>query len=200
MRRQRLTREEQKQQTRERLLAAAAEVFSARGFEAATVDEIAEAAGYSKGAVYSNFDGKESLFLTLIEQRLEQDRDALERSVEDGATLGHALAGIGQHTATHLAAERSWALLSIEFFLYSMRHERAKALLAQQYQAQRETLAALIGSDSGGDAIPLTPNDLASVTLAIGSGLAIQACIDDGAIPDDLLARAIDHLARVHNG
>src|SRR5258706_6443215 len=61
----RLSRQQSRLQTRERLLEAATLVFSRRGFDAASVEEIAEEAGYSKGAVYSNFASKEELFLTL---------------------------------------------------------------------------------------------------------------------------------------
>ena len=64
-RRRRLTRAEAKNRTRQLLLDAAAQVFARKGFAGASVEEIAEAAGYSIGAVYSNFGSKEQLFLEL---------------------------------------------------------------------------------------------------------------------------------------
>ena len=70
--RQRLTRAEAKARTREQLLDAAAQVFAQRGYAGASVDEIAEAAGYSAGALYSNFNGKEQLFLELMSERRSQ--------------------------------------------------------------------------------------------------------------------------------
>lgn len=75
--RRRRTREEQRAETRQRLLDAAAEVFAARGVEAAAIDEISERAGYSRGAFYSNFTGKAELLVALCEQRLRAFNDEL---------------------------------------------------------------------------------------------------------------------------
>ncbi len=68
---ERLSRQERKAQTRERLIDAAAQVFAQRGFEAASLDEVAAAAGYTKGAVYSNFASKTDLLIALLERRIE---------------------------------------------------------------------------------------------------------------------------------
>ena len=68
---ERLSRQERKSQTRERLLDAAAQVFARRGFESASLDEVAAAAGYTKGAVYSNFASKTDLVIALIVRRIE---------------------------------------------------------------------------------------------------------------------------------
>src|SRR3984885_7184390 len=68
----RLTRAEQQAQTRARLIDAAAKVFARRGFQAASVEEIAEEAGYSHGAVYSNFEGKADLFLAVFEDYMTE--------------------------------------------------------------------------------------------------------------------------------
>src|SRR5437879_6422414 len=67
-----LTPERRRAMTREHLLAAAAEVFARRGYHGATLDEVAETAGFTKGAVYSNFTSKEDLFLALTQRREEQ--------------------------------------------------------------------------------------------------------------------------------
>lgn len=67
----RLSRQESRQQTRERLLEAATKVFSKRGFYEASLDEVAEEAGFSKGAVYSNFANKEGLFMALLDRHLK---------------------------------------------------------------------------------------------------------------------------------
>ena len=72
---QRLSRKESQIQTRERLLEAGLRVFSRRGYYAASVDEIAAEAGFSKGAVYSNFESKEDLFLALIDKRFTKDAE-----------------------------------------------------------------------------------------------------------------------------
>jgi len=75
---ERLTPERRRAMTRDHLLAAAAEVFAQRGYHSATIDEVAEAAGFTKGAVYSNFSSKEDLFLALAQRRQEQLISAFE--------------------------------------------------------------------------------------------------------------------------
>src|SRR5438876_9149012 len=69
----RLTRTEQRERARERLLEAAARMLSRRGYHGAPVDAIAEEAGYTSGALYSHFGSKEGLFLALLEERLAED-------------------------------------------------------------------------------------------------------------------------------
>ncbi len=77
----RLTREQSKALTRERLLAAARTVFARRGFHGASVEEIAAEAGYSTGALYSNFDGKEDLFLALMEREIDEHAREIAEAV-----------------------------------------------------------------------------------------------------------------------
>src|SRR4029077_18498595 len=78
---QRLSRAEQRDQTRARLLDAAEKVFVDHGFHAASVDQVAEEAGYSKGAVYSNFENKDELFLAVLERRVDSRALAAGASV-----------------------------------------------------------------------------------------------------------------------
>src|SRR3954465_1205221 len=81
----RLTREEKKAQTRERLLDAASTVFARKGFAATSIDEIAEVAGVTKGAVYSNFESKEDLVRTVLDERLQPFRDIAEDTPHEGS-------------------------------------------------------------------------------------------------------------------
>ena len=76
-----LTAERRRQQTREYLLHAAAQVFAERGFHEATIDEVASAAGFTKGAVYSNFKNKEDLFLALLEDAYARDTAAIKETL-----------------------------------------------------------------------------------------------------------------------
>src|SRR5271168_2584331 len=76
-----LTPERRRQQTREHLLAAAAQVFGERGFHGASLDEVAAVAGFTKGAVYSNFKNKEDLFLALFKANYDREMDALRTSL-----------------------------------------------------------------------------------------------------------------------
>src|SRR5882724_1184165 len=77
----RLTRAQQQAVTRERLLAAAERVIDRHGFGGASIDLISAEAGYSKGAIYSNFESKEAIFLELLRLYMERDMAALEQIV-----------------------------------------------------------------------------------------------------------------------
>src|SRR6202046_4830670 len=74
---QRLTRQESRLETRARLLESAAQLFARGGYEGASVDLIAESAGYSKGAFYSNFESKEAIFLELLDIHKRREIEAL---------------------------------------------------------------------------------------------------------------------------
>ena len=130
MKRQRLTREQKRQQTRELLLDAAAEVFSRQGFHAASVDEVAETAGFSKGAVYSNFESKEDLFLALFDQHFAQE-------VQNWGEIGNYITlpvnqrAVDDHGFVEAVLRtRTWNLLLMEFFLYAMRNKEVRQKFA----------------------------------------------------------------------
>src|ERR1017187_10670928 len=117
---ERLNRQERKSQTRERLIDAAAAVFAERGFETATIDEVAAAAGYTKGAVYSNFASKTDLFIALIERRIETQTAEHARRFE-GQDLAGVTRGLEDEPNEDPESERQWLLLAMEFWLHAMR-------------------------------------------------------------------------------
>ena len=82
MRKPRLTRAQQQAMTRERLLVAAARAIDRYGFRGASIDLITAEAGYSKGAIYSNFESKEAVFLELLRVYMERDTAAFERILD----------------------------------------------------------------------------------------------------------------------
>ena len=153
----RLTRAQRRQQTRDRLLDAAGQVFARRGFHAATVDEVADAAGYTKGAVYSNFANKDELFLALLDQRLAAQLQQVEAlyAIESSEELLAAMRG---RTEQEFAAARDFGVLMVEYSLYAMRNPAAQAELAERYRQLRGRLAELI-TERYADAIvqPLDP-------------------------------------------
>src|SRR5580692_9220744 len=114
-----LTPERRRQQTRDHLLAAAAQVFAERGFHGATLDEVAAAAGFTKGAVYSNFKNKDDLFLALIETFYHREMAALYEAVDRSevppeARLDDFVGLIRQEVAQ---VPENWAALYLEFSL-----------------------------------------------------------------------------------
>src|SRR5476651_1230221 len=89
----RMTREQSRANTRERLLAAARIVFARSGFHGASVEEIASEAGFSTGALYSNFEGKEDLFLVLMEREIDEYSREISDAVRERASIAERATG-----------------------------------------------------------------------------------------------------------
>jgi AcrR family transcriptional regulator len=188
------TRAQRRQQTRARLLDAAGEVFARRGFHAATVDEVADAAGYTKGAVYSNFATKDELFLALLDQHLAAQLEQVEAlyAIESSEELLAALRG---RTEQEFAAARDFGVLHVEFWLYAMRNPAAQAQLAERYRQLRGRLAQLIARRSTHQASPpMPPEHLAALVIATDTGLFLQYGAEPGALPWELHADAMIQL------
>ena len=185
----RLDRRAMKERTRQRLLDAATIVFARRGIEAASLDEVAEAAGYTKGAIYSNFSSKTDLIAALMDRRITQQAAAAEVDFE-GVTLEQGLRVLDERSRSDAAAERDWAILATEFFLHSMRDPRAQAAMAGQYERARTLTAGMLAAkyaDAGVEP-PVSPRDLAIIIEAIGIGVTIQSLLDPGSVPAELAA------------
>jgi AcrR family transcriptional regulator len=190
-----LTRAQRRQQTRARLLDAAGQVFALRGFHAATVDEVAEAAGYTKGAVYSNFANKDELFLALLDQRVAAQLEQVEAlyAIESSEELRAAMRG---RTEQEFAAARDFGVLMVEFSLYAMRNPAAQAELAKRYRQLRGRLAELITKRYARHQTspPMPPEHLAALALATDAGLFLQYSAEPGALPWELHADAMIQL------
>jgi AcrR family transcriptional regulator len=179
---QRLTRAAKQAQTRTRLIAAAASVFARRGFQAATVEEIAEEAGYSHGAVYSNFAGKEDLFLAVFEQYMSERVAEVARASEiEGSFAERARAGADQWMQ-RFAADRDTFLLHLEFMIHAARNPHLSKQLGQRMAALRLEIERQLSSREAhaGSALPLPAADLALVLRALGIGLAVEALNQPG--------------------
>jgi AcrR family transcriptional regulator len=191
----RLTRAQRRQQTRARLLEAAGQVFTRRGFHAATLDEVAEAAGYTKGAVYSNFATKDELFLALLDERVAAQLRQLKAlyAIESSEELRAALRG---RTEQEFAAARDFGVLMVEFSLYAMRNPAAQAALGERYRQLRGRLAELIAKRYARHqtAPPMPPEHLAALALATDAGLFLQFSAEPGALPWALHADAMVQL------
>ncbi|MGH2599028.1 MAG: TetR/AcrR family transcriptional regulator, partial [Dehalococcoidia bacterium] len=131
----RLTRAESKAITKARLLDAAATVFARKGFAATSVEDIAEAAGYTIGALYSNFSGKEDLFLAVLDQHLAADAELIAEILGEASSGEDLLRRLAAYFDAMYEAEQDWRLLTNEFRLYVARNPRFNSRLAEQKQA-----------------------------------------------------------------
>ena len=192
VRRQRLTRAEAKARTREKLLDAAARIFARKGYAGASVEEIAESAGYSIGALYSNFASKERLFLELMSARASRRVTAVTEILEDAGDPIEALAQLLERTADH-NRDTDLMALRAEFWLYAVRNPETMEALATQRRDQVDALVGVIGAAMERWAVPadISATELATVVLALFQGLVRQRRIDPGRVPGDLFAQSL---------
>ncbi|MDE3070233.1 MAG: TetR/AcrR family transcriptional regulator [Acidobacteriota bacterium] len=189
----RLTREQSQEATRERLLAAARTVFARAGYHGASVDEIASEAGFSTGALYSNFDGKVGLFLDLMEREVARHAEEVAEAVRDRGTVSARAAGGAEQWMKIVDREPELVLLFMEFWAYGVRDRRVRARVAERFAQVRELLSSLI-ADSAQEfdlALAMPAEHLAVAIDALADGIARQKLVDPGAVPDGLLGQAI---------
>jgi AcrR family transcriptional regulator len=195
-----LTPERRRQQTRDYLLQAAARVFAERGFHAASLDEVAAAAGFTKGAVYSNFKNKEDLFLALLEAYRQREMDALHATIDASdippeARLPDFVTLIREQTS-ELGA--NWDILYQEFVLYALRNVAAREKLAA-FDAETTTkVAELIRGEQARQGVE-TPEQLenrARIIEALFRGIGIMRALDPDAVDEAFLESAMAFVAR----
>src|SRR6476620_3512679 len=119
----RITRTERKARTRDELLLAARSVFLRRGFHGASLDEIAEEAGYTKGAVYSNFAGKDDLYLALLDAHYDRRVAAYVELLLDQPTFEDAIRAVGSFMVESDAQDPDWLPTLAEFVAHAARVE-----------------------------------------------------------------------------
>ena len=188
----RLTREDAQRVTRERLLASAYEVFARRGYAEASVELIAEHAGYSKGAVYSNFESKQAMFLELLRQRMEDDigwsRELLASSDDPAAILS----SLGDRLH-EFEQKLDWCLISAEFQMEASRRPDIAAAYAELLRKNRKSLAGIISAlfRKASTPLPMPAQEIAAMMMGMVQGLSMQRAADPEAVPRGLLTRSI---------
>lgn len=185
----RLRRAEQGERNRASVLAAAREVFLRRGYAGATLDAIAEAAGFSKGVVYSQFAGKPDLFLALLEQRIaeraaENDQIAATAAGLDG--MRELLAA----NARHADRDGGWPQLLVEFRVVAAGdpelNARYAALHTRTHEHFTEAISAVL--TRGGLAPVFPPAVFAELILTIDAGRVLERAAGRGLDTDVLLS------------
>ena len=191
--RRRLTRQESRAATRAKLIESAGEVFAERGFYGASVEEITERAGFSRGAFYSNFTSREDLFLAVLDVYIDVEVRALaEASKRETSSPGALLEFLQSRSVRRSTEGRKLTLLWSEFWLHVIRHPELAPKLAARQKAGRAAIARVIAAqcDQFGFAPPGAPEHMAAVMMAVDDGLVMQEFLDPEAVPDDLRARA----------
>jgi AcrR family transcriptional regulator len=189
----RLTREQSRAQTRERLLTAARTVFARRGFHGASVEEIASEAGFSTGALYSNFDGKEALFLVLMEREIAEHTQEIEQAVSERTSVADRATGGARQWMTMIEREPDVLLLFMEFWAYGVRDDEMRPKVAAGFAQTREVLTRLIAAAARelDLELALPAEELAVAIDALADGIARQKLADPAAVPDELMGRVL---------
>jgi AcrR family transcriptional regulator len=180
------------------LLAAAARVFASRGFHGASVEAISEDAGLSTGAIYSNFKGKEDLFLSLYEERIERRRGELRSAVERAGGGRAGVAAAGANVAEVLGSERDWFVLYFEFALHAARDPTfARRFRKLRQEGLRELRAGLsAGLEHAGLEPKLPAKEVARALRGLSYGLALDRLVGDSRGPDALFGRVTELIFR----
>ena len=185
----RLTREQKRERTREALCNAAAKLFVERGFAGASVEAIAEEAGYTRGAFYANFTTKEELFVEVLQRRVYDTYRRMSADSADPETrlplreLGERLAALQRHP------DGAWLFrLWLQVLAHADRDERLRELVAGFWSGTRTLGTASIESAyaEAGKTPKLAPEVLASAMIAMDIGLALQHYVDPDAVPLDV--------------
>ncbi len=195
-RRKRLTRQQSKEQTRQALIEAAAEVFGAHGFHGASIDLVAETAGYTKGAVYTHFESKEDLYLALLDDHLREPPSEWTRALESGVPVSAVAEELERELPQTLEATRSWAMLSLEFFVHALRNEAVAARLAEQIRSARQEYerSMRLRSEALGKALPLPPEQLGVALLAFENGLSIFGLLEPQTLKNGAYSAVLQRL------
>jgi AcrR family transcriptional regulator len=182
-------RDEQKALTRRRLLDSAEAVFARAGFHGASVEEIAREAGATSGALYSNFAGKEDLFLALFEERIATDVGDYSQIVAEGVTVEQQARGAADHWIEILRERPAYFPLLIEFWAYAIREPVLRERLAGRFAALRAASGRLFLEAAQRHGQPPNAEAGAFVGLlinALGNGLAFEKLADPDAVSDEL--------------
>ena len=140
----RLSRGDRKAQTRSELTAAARSVFLRRGFHGASLDEIAEEAGYTKGAVYSNFSGKDELFIAVLEEHYAQRTRAYSELVFEDDDVEATYRAVARYMFDAYAAEPAWWTLVSDFATHASRDPELRARLHSAREGFLDAMAQII--------------------------------------------------------
>lgn len=180
------TQEERREETRARLLDAAAELFANRGIEASTIDAIANLAGRTSGAIYGHFGGKEGLLFALLESWADDVSAVIGAELITATTLDERLAALWRNVADPPRGAGRWIELEHELWSYAVRHDDARAYLARRYRAAWDGVETAARDWVGGDAAGVGP-----ALIGLLLGLEMMRRIDPSAVPDDVAIAAL---------
>jgi AcrR family transcriptional regulator len=189
----RLTRKEKQAHTRTCLMQSAARVFTRRGLQQASIDEVAEDAGFTKGAFYANFKNKEELFLAMLDERFTQRIEEIERVIDGDGTAVDKARQAGDDFAAMIASDREWQRLFFEFSAYAARNDDFREELVTRYRAMRDRIAQAlqVRHEELGIEAAIPFEQVATMTCMMGNGFALEKLLEGDEVADDVYGRML---------
>jgi AcrR family transcriptional regulator len=188
-------REDRKEETRAELIAAAAKVFAQRGLHGATLQDIAKAAGWSTGAIYWHFKGKDDLMLAVFEEyattRVREWEDIHAQAEGEFPQRARAYA---DQWMERLGRDPEFMVLTLEFLVHAWRHPPLREAFADRAAAGRLALARILeqSAEEEGLVLPMPADETAAVLRELGSGLGLAKLADPDGIPDRLFGDFVE--------
>jgi AcrR family transcriptional regulator len=190
---ERLTRKQRQARTRSSLMEAAARICASRGLQRTSIDEIAAAAGFTKGAFYANFASKEDLFLAMLEERFDERLGQIEALSQTDSAVEEQARAAGEDFARQLAGEPEWQRLFFEFAAHAGRDEGFRVQLVSRYSDLRDGIAAVFArrADNLDFSLPVQAPELALMTFAMANGYALERMLEPGEASEDLFGKML---------
>jgi AcrR family transcriptional regulator len=183
--RPRLTRAERKRQTRAELLVAAQRVFLRDGFHGASLTQIAEEAGYTFGAVYSNFQNKDDLFLAVLDAESERRLPMLVDLLLDAPSLEAGLRAIAREYAEYAQRHPGWTPVYVEFWTHAARRPELRRQVAERHERLLDAATQMVEEFARrwGIEFILPPREVVRGTYALSRGMGLERLVDPDATP-----------------
>ena len=186
-----LTRADRRARTREELVDAADRLFTTNGFHATSIDAVADAAGYTKGAVYSNFASKEDLFFAVYQRRVDARVEEMEETLAAGATVYEGMERL--IVGLEHRQDDGWVAVFFEFWAHVLRHPELRERFAGEHRRGVVPLAAAMQrmADERGEDVPEDPAKLATARLAMLTGLQLERMTQPDLVDEGLGVRML---------
>jgi AcrR family transcriptional regulator len=194
----RLSRDERKAETRARLLEAAATVFARRGYERASVEEIAETAGFTKGAVYAHFASKDELFLAMVDERFQRRAEAICRAWADDRNPLEQARDSAAEFMSFVDSDPDWGLLFFETWVHAVRNPELGRELVKRYATLRKVVAEVVESRAraAGIELPIPADRVAFMVFSMGMGVALERVLEPEQADPDLYPALLEIFTR----
>ncbi len=186
-----MTRAERRQRTRGDLVDAAERLFTSHGFHATSIDAVAGEAGFTKGAVYSNFASKEDLFFAVYERRVDRRVEEMEAALATSPSAREAVERMVPGAGGRAPATDGWLAVFFEFWAHVLRHPELRGRFAMQHRRVIEPLATASArfAEEEGERLPEDPFRLATARFAMQLGLQLERLTQPEVVDDDFSRR-----------